>query len=90
MGRQLVEGVSPVRIFGDTHEVKARVFLLDGFSAHADRKYLLQWALSFVEPPTQTFLVHGEQEAANSLAEALQGMGWNATVPKLGQEFAME
>jgi hypothetical protein len=24
------------------------------------------------------------------LAEALRGMGWNATVPQLGQEFAME
>mgnify|MGYP001024864953 CR=1 FL=1 len=90
LGRQLVEGVSPVRIFGEMHEVKARVFLLDGFSAHADRKHLLQWASNFIAPPTQTFLVHGEQEAANSLAEALQGMGWNATVPQLGQEFAME
>jgi metallo-beta-lactamase family protein len=90
LGRQLVEGVSPVRIFGEMHEVKARVFLLDGFSAHADRKHLLQWASSFTEPPTQTFLVHGEQEASNSLAEALRGMGWNATVPQLGQEFEME
>jgi metallo-beta-lactamase family protein len=90
LGRQLVEGVSPVRIFGEMHEVKARVFLLDGFSAHADRKYLLQWASSFAAPPTQTFLVHGEKEAANSLAEALQGMGWNVTVPNLGQEVTME
>lgn len=83
LGRKLVEGVSPVRIFGEMHEVKAKIFMLDGFSAHADRKSLLQWTSHFVKPPTQTFAVHGEQEAASALAQALQEKGWNATVPKL-------
>ncbi|MCS7192916.1 MAG: MBL fold metallo-hydrolase [Armatimonadetes bacterium] len=89
LGRQLVEGVSPVRIFGEMHEVKAKVYILDGFSAHADRKSLLQWASNFVNPPTQTFAVHGEQEAATALVQALQERGWNTTVPELGQEVRL-
>lgn len=89
LGRQLVDGISPVRIFGEMHEVKAKVYLLDGFSAHAGRSYLLQWALSLPEKPVQTFTVHGEQEAANSLAQVLQEHGWNASVPKFGQEVPL-
>ncbi len=86
LGRQIVEGVSPVRIFGEMHEVKAKVYMLDGFSAHAGRAQLLDWASKFVKPPTQTFVVHGEQEASQSLAQALQERGWNATVPQIGQQ----
>ncbi|MFN4179348.1 MAG: MBL fold metallo-hydrolase RNA specificity domain-containing protein [Armatimonadota bacterium] len=89
LGRQLVEGVSPVRIFGEMHEVKASIHMLDGFSAHADRKNLLAWTSNFVNPPKQTFTVHGEQEAATALAQALQERGWNAEVPKIGQEVTV-
>lgn len=89
LGRQLVDGASTVRIFGEMHQVKARVFLLDGFSAHADRSHLIQWASKFTTPPARTFLVHGEREAGNSLARALRERGWDAIVPQLGQEVAM-
>ncbi len=85
LGRQILDGVSPVRIFGEYHEVKASVHMLDGFSAHADRKALLNWASHFAQPPTQTFLVHGEPEAANPLAETLRQRGWQVFVPKLGE-----
>ncbi|MCS7263872.1 MAG: MBL fold metallo-hydrolase [Armatimonadetes bacterium] len=89
LGRQLVEGVSPVRIFGEMHEVRAKIFMLDGFSAHADRKSLLQWTSNFVKPPAQTFAVHGEQEASIALVQSLKERFWNATVPQLGQELKM-
>ncbi len=90
LGRQLIEGVSPVRIFGEMHEVKARVYLLDGFSAHAGRTALLAWADQFERPPKQTFAVHGELESASALVAALQERGWNALVPNLGDEIALE
>ncbi len=89
LGRQLVDGVSPVRIFGEMHEVRAQVYLLDGFSAHADCHALLKWAEQFVNPPTQTFTVHGETESAEALAEALRQRGWNAKVPRLGEEVEL-
>ena len=89
LGRQLVDGVSPVRIFGEWHEVKARIYLLDGFSAHADRTALLRWTSQFRESPKQTFLVHGEPEAMASLADALRQRGWQVHLPKQGEEVTL-
>jgi metallo-beta-lactamase family protein len=89
LGRQLVDGVSPVRIFGEWHEVKARIYLLDGFSAHADRTALLRWTSQFREPPKQTFLVHGEPEAMASLADALRQRGWQVHLPRQGEEVTL-
>jgi metallo-beta-lactamase family protein len=89
LGRQLVDGVSPVRIFGEWHEVKARIYLLDGFSAHADRTALLQWTSQFRKPPKQTFLVHGEPEAMASLADALRQRGWQVHLPRQGEEVTL-
>ena len=89
LGRQLVDGVSPVRIFGEWHEVKARIYLLDGFSAHADRTALLRWTSQFRESPKQTFLVHGEPEAMASLADALRQRGWQVHLPRQGEEVTL-
>jgi len=89
LGRQLVDGVSPVRIFGEWHEVKARIYLLDGFSAHADKTALLQWTSQFREPPKQTFLVHGEPDAMASLADALRQRGWQVHLPRQGEEVTL-
>ncbi|GBC99581.1 Ribonuclease [bacterium HR17] len=89
LGRQLVDGVSPVRIFGEMHEVKARIVLLDGFSAHADRTALLNWASHFRRPPAQTFLVHGEKDAATELATALRQRSWLVRVPMQGEVVAL-
>ena len=40
-GRQLQEGAKTIRIFGQDVPVKAKVFTINGLSAHADRDELL-------------------------------------------------
>ena len=80
-GRQLQEGAETIRIFGQDVPVKARVFTINGLSAHADKDELMRWLDGFVKPPKETFIVHGEAESANALASALMAKGWNATVP---------
>ena len=80
-GRQLQEGAKTIRIFGQDVPVKAKVFTINGLSAHADRDELLRWLSGFKNPPKQTFIVHGEAESANALASTLVAKGWNATVP---------
>ncbi|MBI1818118.1 MAG: MBL fold metallo-hydrolase [Deltaproteobacteria bacterium] len=80
-GRALQEGAQAVRIHGQSIPVRARVVTLDGFSAHADRDEILRWARGFRRPPRQTYVVHGEPQAARALAATLQGqLGWNARV----------
>ena len=80
-GRLLQDGAKTIRIFGQDVPVKAKVFTITGLSAHADKDELLKWLGGFKAPPKQTFIVHGESESANALAETLSAMGWNATVP---------
>jgi metallo-beta-lactamase family protein len=81
-GRRLQNGEKTIRIFGQDVEVKAKVFTINGLSAHADRNELLQWLSGFKEAPMQTFVVHGESECAHALADTLHEKGWNAHVPE--------
>ena len=80
-GRQLQNGADTIKIFGHDIPANAKVFTINGLSAHADRDELLRWLDGFKQPPKQTFIIHGEAESANALQETLAAKGWNATVP---------
>jgi len=91
LGRRLVEHQPVVRIFGEEYHLNARVEVLNGFSGHADRNELLGWAKAITKQPRRTFLVHGEEAAAVSLAEGLQTeVGYEQVdIPELHQKFAV-
>ena len=72
LGRRLVDGVKTVTLFGESVDVNAEVFNLEGFSAHADRDGLLEWVRGFDKPPKTLFLVHGEDESKTAFAETLR------------------
>ncbi len=91
LGRALQDGTSPVRIFGEWHRVEAEIATIAGFSAHADRDELLAWFDAVGGPPARTFVVHGEEAAAESLAAALRHRsGADVTVPELGEAFDLD
>ncbi|NQU56711.1 MAG: MBL fold metallo-hydrolase, partial [Rhodospirillales bacterium] len=59
-------------------------------SAHADYGEILEWLGHFQEPPRQTFITHGEPEAASSLKMKIDDhLGWNAVVPDYLQEVEL-
>jgi metallo-beta-lactamase family protein len=70
-GRQIVDGARQVKIFRENVVVKAKVFTIGGFSAHADQKDLLEWASHFKSRP-KVFVIHGESEASTILAGKLK------------------
>lgn len=70
-GRKIVDGAKKVRIFRENVDVRARVFTIGGFSAHADQSDLLAWVGGFESRP-KVFVVHGEPEASRILAEKIQ------------------
>ncbi|MBN2125200.1 MAG: MBL fold metallo-hydrolase [Deltaproteobacteria bacterium] len=72
-GRKIVEGAKQVKIFGENVSVKAKVFTIGGFSAHADQKDLLEWVGHFESAP-RVFIVHGEISASQSLAQRIQDL----------------
>lgn len=83
-GRLIVDGADRVKIFGEYVAVKAHIHSISGFSAHADQKGLLNWAGHFNQPPTNTVIVHGEPEAAETFSRKLIQKGWHTSVPKIG------
>jgi len=71
-GRRIVEGAQRVRIFNEDVAVKARIFTINGFSAHAGQSQLIRWLGNFTSPRLQVFLVHGEHTAQLALAEKIR------------------
>ena len=82
-------GIDPVYIFGEPHEVKARVASFDGFSGHADRKELERYVESLTGDISSIFVVHGEEESSLNFAEQLRILkqGADVVVPELNESF---
>jgi metallo-beta-lactamase family protein len=91
LGRRLKDGVSPVRIFGEQYDVRARIASIEGYSAHADQAGLIEWAAALDRNQLQQiFLVHGEPGPATTLAGKLRAdQDTQVTVPVRGQEVKL-
>jgi metallo-beta-lactamase family protein len=91
LGRRLRDGAKTVRMFGRDFDVRARIEVMDAFSAHADRSELLGWLGGFKKFPKRVFLVHGEPASSASLASAIrERFESEVTVPRLGDEYELD
>jgi metallo-beta-lactamase family protein len=89
-GRQIVDGAKEVRLLGEMVAVKAKVFTIGGFSAHADQNDLLEWTGHFESSP-KVFLVHGEPSASESLAAKIkERLGLDAYIPKWKERLVLK
>jgi len=85
MGRRLLEGEKRVRIMGEDISVKASIYNIDGFSAHADQAELLEWLSHFKEKPANVFVIHGETESTEVFAGLLkEKLDMPAYIPRYG------
>jgi len=91
LGRRLVEGADEVKIFGEAYRRRARVVVMNEFSAHADRNELLSWVNEFKRPPGRAFVVHGDDTQSFPLAERLRkDVGIRAVdIPEMHQRFEL-
>lgn len=64
---------------GERIDIKAKVHILSGYSAHADQKGLVDWVGSMPRKPAKIKLVHGEQKAREALKQKLQELGYHAS-----------
>jgi metallo-beta-lactamase family protein len=60
-----------VKVFRENVSVRAKVFTIGGFSAHADQSDLLEWVGHFESRP-RVFLVHGEPAACQALGDKIK------------------
>jgi metallo-beta-lactamase family protein len=89
LGRLIIDGASPVRIFGDQLEVRAKILHLSGFSAHADQSELLRWLEPLRAKGVRAYIVHAEPGSAAALAALLNERGFTATAAKRGTTVAL-
>jgi metallo-beta-lactamase family protein len=86
-GEQIKSGAKVVKIFGEEVQVRAQVAALEQFSDHADTRELLEWLRTFHNPPKQTYLVHGEAQAAATLKSAMEAaLHWKVDVAQYLQK----
>lgn len=85
LARQIIDGATSVILFGEEIPVKARIYTINGFSAHADRDELLAWHQRV--KPRRTFLVHGEDEVMQQFAQRLENTA--VELPTLGSEYIL-
>ena len=87
LARQIIDGQNPVRIYGKEIDVRAEIYTIGGFSAHADQQDLLAWH-SKTGNPEKTFLVHGEEDTMATFAGLLSNT--QVEMPKLHQVFDID
>lgn len=86
LGRRIVEQDDPIRIFGESYDLNARVHTINALSAHADADGIVDFLRPLLPDAEEVFVVHGEEEAATALAKRLEATGaGSVTVPIMGE-----
>lgn len=71
LGRSIVDGSKHIKIYGEEIAVKAKIYTINGFSAHADQKELIDW-IRPIEGLKNIFLVHGEEDKMEIFSRVIQ------------------
>jgi metallo-beta-lactamase family protein len=74
LGDQITKGKSPVNIFGDPCDVRAKVVSLDTYSGHADKNELKNYVQKITGNIRRIFCIHGEESQCLAHAETLRQM----------------
>ena len=87
-GRKLVDGAKNIKLLGEETAVKAKIFTIGGFSAHAGQSQIFDWLGSFSHPGMNVVLIHGEEKTQATLAELIrEKFGLDVTVPGYLEEM---
>jgi metallo-beta-lactamase family protein len=92
LGRRIIEKEEIVKIFGQEHELKAEVIVLNSFSAHADADELMDYVNQFDKKMLKhIFLVHGELDQQEIFQKRiLENEFEKVTIPEKGEVFILE
>lgn len=86
LGRRIIDGAKLVKIYGENVAVRAKIYTIGGFSAHADKEGLLEWMSHIKNPNLKVFVIHGEEKASTVFAEEIRNrFGYSVYVPHWGE-----
>lgn len=85
LGGRLAAGIKEVSIFGKEYAVKARVEVMNSYSAHADYKEMLDYlSCQKQDQVKKIFLVHGEYDVQLEWSAKLKNAGFkNIEIPEM-------
>ncbi|HEX8947072.1 MAG TPA: MBL fold metallo-hydrolase [Candidatus Paceibacterota bacterium] len=87
-GRLMQDGAPRVRLGGRDIRVRAHVEILEGWSGHADRDELMDFASHALPRAKVIFTALGEPSTERFLAQRIRGfLGGNALVPQAGETW---
>lgn len=90
LGKRIVERAPRIRIFGKMYRLRAEVAVINAYSAHADRAELLGYVGETNGTIGRYLLVHGEEDQALPLADAIREMtGRPVAVPRRGDRVEL-
>jgi metallo-beta-lactamase family protein len=85
LARAIVDGAKSVRIFGEEIPVRAKVYTIGGFSAHAGQQELIAWQRA--SRAERTYLVHGDEKVMRTFAPMLENT--EAVMPAMNEAFEL-
>lgn len=80
LGRRLQDGQQRVRIYDRWYDVRCRIRTIHGLSAHADGSELERFLSPALSPKTTVYVVHGEADQSEGLAQRLSRRSAGCTV----------
>jgi metallo-beta-lactamase family protein len=87
--RRIIDGADYVRILGEEIRVRAKIWTINGFSAHAGQNDLLDW-VAHTGAPRKVLLVHGEPtRGMQPLAERIRQSGLAVEMPSQGERVLL-
>ena len=90
-GRQLVEGLKTLRIFGQDVPIEAEVIHLQSMSAHADGDELMEWMRHVEKAPKMVYITHGEPAASDRLRFRIaHDLHWKARAPFMNEVIDLD
>ena len=85
LGRRVVERQPVLHIFGEDVPLHARVEVIDGYSAHADRTEMIAWLGRVRDKSPKlgpVWLVHGEVPVQDEFKVTLTALGYSVDCPE--------
>lgn len=90
LGRLIQSGAKKVKIFGEEVPVRAKTVTVSSYSAHADQPQLLEWIKPARTNFKKIFLIHGEEEEMEPLAQKIKDeLAIPVEIPEEGQSFTL-
>jgi len=89
LGYWIKKGEKKIKLLGIEVPVRAKIEVIDGFSAHADANGLMSWLSSYNPKPKKVFIIHGDENSSKAFKEKIDQLGFTSYIPSIGDKIEL-